>query len=183
MLNKKVEEAKKILNELKNIEENHNWSWFNEIYNKNKNNLSRTAILYRGKKITYREMFKKMEEFAKSMKALGISKQDEIAACVSNNPETIYLMGAASMIGAKVNLFNDDFKKDYLYNILNGCSKKILFTTDNMYQNFIDISKKIDFEKVYVASLTDSLPNGKDPYEKIDNKFYKFNKINAPKIF
>ena len=181
MLNKKVEEAKKILNELKNIEENHNWSWFNEIYNKNKNNLSRTAILYRGKKITYREMFKKMEEFAKSMKALGISKQDEIAACVSNNPETIYLMGAASMIGAKVNLFNDDFKKNYLYNILNGCSKKILFTTDNMYQNFIDISKKIDFEKVYVASLTDSLPNGKDPYEKIDNKFYKF-KNNLPEL-
>lgn len=163
-----------VVEELKNIEENHNWSWFKEIYHRNKNNLHRTAIIYRGNKISYKKMFNKMVDYAKSLKKLGLTKGSEIAACVSNNPETIYLIGGASIIGAKVNLFNDDFKEEYLYEILNNCSKKILITTDNLYQNFIEVAKKIDFEKVYVASLTDSLPNGKDPYEEIDNKFYKF---------
>ena len=57
--------SKKALEEL---DINHDTSWFEEIYKRNKNNLDFAALLYRGNKITYKEMFEKAYKYAKSLK-------------------------------------------------------------------------------------------------------------------
>ena len=46
------------------VEINHDTSWTRDLYNKNKNKLDRVALFYRGKKITYREMFSSAEKYA-----------------------------------------------------------------------------------------------------------------------
>ena len=48
--NKKKPTSKEIL---KDIEKNHNHSWYEELYTRNKNNLDDVAIFYRGYKIFY----------------------------------------------------------------------------------------------------------------------------------
>ena len=59
---------KKLQKIMQDLENNHNWSWFEEIYSRNKSNLSKIALLYRGKKITYGEMFDHTLEYAKSLR-------------------------------------------------------------------------------------------------------------------
>lgn len=166
---------------LKDIEENHNWSWIREIYERNRNNLNTVAIFYRGKKITYREFFNNSIKYAKSMKELGLKKGSEIPMCLANCPETVYLLAATNMIGAKANIFGSGFDKGYLREIIDGCDSKVLFATDDMYGDIEDVVNQTNIENKVIISLNDSLPNHKDPYEEYDKEFYDF-KNHVPKF-
>ena len=168
--------AKKInLDEiLSDINENHNWAWIKEVYERNKGNMSSVAILYRGKKITYQEFFLNSIAYAKSMKEMGLKKGSEIPMCLANCPETIYLLGATSMIGAKANIFGNGFDKEYIKEIIDGCDSNTLFATDNMYVELEKVISKTHIKNKVLISLTDSLPNHKDPYAELDNPFYEF---------
>lgn len=166
---------KKSKNEvLFDINNNHNWSWIREIYERNKNNMNKVALLYRGNKITYREMFKNAVTYAKSLKTLGFTKGSEIPMCVANCPEFVYLLCAASMIGAKVNLFNENFDPEYINEILKECNSKYLFATDDKYEKIAPFVKDSACEKKIVFSLNDSLPNNQDPFEEFDKPFLSF---------
>ena len=57
---------------------------------------------------------------ARALKNRGITKGDEIVICVDRTPEYTYLIGAASIIGAKINMVCEKFAQDFLINdILN----------------------------------------------------------------
>ena len=109
-------------NILQELEKNSNHSWYQELYNRNKDNLDDVALIYRGNDITYGEMFNKIKEYAKSMKTMGLDSSSEIPVCMSNCPEIIYVLGAASMIGASVNIFGSSFPEDYILEIINNCN-------------------------------------------------------------
>lgn len=161
---------------------NHNHSWYTELYNRNKNNLDDIALLYRGNKITYKELFNSMEKYAKSLKKLGLGINSEIPVCVSNSPEIVYIMGAASMIGAKLNIFGSHFPKDYITEIINGCNSNVLFIEDNNYEKIKDAVENSKAEKIIANSLSDSLKNGINPYEEIEVFPRMFdNKVNTLK--
>ena len=152
----------------KELLQNHNHSWYTELYSRNKNNMNDIALLYRGTKITYKELFDNINKYAKSLKKMGIGIDSEIPVCVSNSPEIVYIMGAASMIGAKLNIFGAHFPKEYITEIINGCNTDALFIEDNNYQiakEAIDNSKT---KRIVMNSLSDSLNNGVNPYESIE---------------
>ena len=152
----------------KELLQNHNHSWYTELYSRNKNNLNDVALLYRGTKITYGELFDNINKYAKSLKKMGAGLDSEIPVCVSNSPEIVYIMGAASMIGAKLNIFGAHFPKEYITQIINDCNTDILFIEDNNYlvaKEAIDNSKA---KKIIMNSLSDSLKNGVNPYESME---------------
>ena len=144
---------------LQNIQENHNHSWYREIKIRAKRNPDALAIFYRGKKINFREMFEKADAMAKSMAAMGLTKGDEVPCCVSNTPELIYMMLAASKLGLKLNMFGTHLDKGYMESILNSTSKKLIIMTDENYARIKDTVDKCDFDKKVVFSLADSLPD------------------------
>ena len=147
---------------------NHNHSWYTELYNRNKNNLDDIALLYRGTKITYRELFENIERYARSLKSMGVGKNSEIPVCVSNSPEIVYIMGAASMIGAKINIFGAHFPTDYITEILNKSESDILFVEDNNYEKIKEAINQSGIKKIVVNSLSDSLKDGINPYKEIE---------------
>ena len=156
------------------LEKNHNHSWYTELYNRNKNNLHDIALIYRGTNITYGELFDKIESYAKSMKKFGLGIDSEIPVCISNSPEIVYIMGAASMIGAKLNIFGSHFPLDYITKIINECNSNVLFIEDN---NYIKIKSAIDNSKIkniVMNSLSDSLKKGINPYLEIEKNPYIF---------
>ena len=153
---------------IKELYSKHNHSWYTELYNRNKNNLDDIALLYRGTKITYGELFDNIKKYAKSMKKMGLGINSEIPVCVSNSPEIVYIMGAASMIGAKINIFGSHFPKEYITEILNGCNTDVLFVEDNNYEVIKEAVDNSKVKKVVMNSLSDSLKNGINPYEKME---------------
>lgn len=55
-------------------------------------------------------------ELAKSLKARGVKKGDEIVLIMDRTPEYAYLFGAASIIGATLHLACEKFEEDFLIN-------------------------------------------------------------------
>lgn len=170
----KESDIKEVLNEI----EQHNDSWFQDIYERNKGNLDAPALWYRGTNISYQEMLKEANRYAKSLRKLGIKQGDEVSACLSNTPELIYLLMAISMLGAKINLFGSQFDQDYIKKIIDDCSSKVFFATDCQYEDIKNITLESSIEKIVLVSLTSSLKDGIDPYDEVDKIFCEFgNKI------
>ena len=165
---KSLQMADKVIKELKMTR---NWSWYRELLYRNHDNMDAVALFYRGNEITYRELFENIKEYAKSLKTLGVKENVELPVCMSNTPEFVYVLGAISAIGAYANVFSHDFDKDYVEEILKGCDSSVLFIEDNKYGEIKDVVDKVGFKKIVMNSLSDSLPNGKDPYEKYDEPY------------
>lgn len=70
------------------------------IKQKNTHNLGGIAETYYGKKITYRELFEKVDTYSKMLTGLGVSKGSRIMYLVPNIPESGMLWLASSQIGA-----------------------------------------------------------------------------------
>lgn len=162
---------------LDDLQRNHNHSWYEELYLRNKDNLNDIALFYRGTEVTYGEMFEKMQEYAKSLKSLGIEKKNEIPICMSNTPELVYLLGAISMIGAKANIFNYEFDKEYITEIIDGCDSDFIFVEDGHYSELKDSISNSHVNKVFMTSLVDSLPKDGNPYASYDRAHGKFKNL------
>ena len=154
---------------LDDLEKNHNHSWYQELYTRNKDNLSDIALKYRGREITYDEMFSTMRDYAKSLKKLGIEKGMEIPICMSNTPELVYLLGAISIIGAKANIFANNFDQQYITEIINDCDANVMFVEDGKYPKIAEAIRNSKVENIVVSSLRSSLLNDIDPYQGFDD--------------
>lgn len=165
---------KKVRAILKNLDLEHNWSWYEEIYNRNLNNMNGKALFYRGVYMTYRELFEKADQFATTLSYLGLQKGDQVATCMTNTPELVVALLGANKIGVVLNIFGADFSPDYIEYILNRCNKKLLIASDDRYHEIQNIVGKFDIDKKLVVSLTDSLPGEIDPFDELDAPFYKF---------
>jgi acyl-coenzyme A synthetase/AMP-(fatty) acid ligase len=160
---------------LKDVENNHNNSLYDEIYKTSIKCPNKEAIFYRGKSIKYFELINIVKNYAKSLTAMGIKKDSEIPICMANCPEIIYLILAASFLGAKVNIFGSSFEKEYIISIIKECNSNSIFITDDQYENLKNIFENLNITNKVVFSLTDSLPNGTDYYDFFDSKYNRFN--------
>ena len=166
-INKKNKFIQDVLNDLEN---NHNHSWYDEIYSRNKNNLNDIALFYRGNEITYEEMFANMEKYAKSLKQMGLKANEEIPICISNTPEFVYLLGAISMLGLKANIFASDLDPDYTVDIINSCDSDIIFIEDRYYEDLKELLPRTKVKKVIMPSITSSLSKNSSKYADLDKK-------------
>ena len=167
---KKEKNDKFIQGVLEDLEANHNHSWFEELYLRNEQTLDDIALFYRGTEVTYGEMFEHMKEYAKALRQQGVEKGTEIPICMSNTPELVYLLGAISMVGAKANIFNEEFDPEYITEIIDGCNSEIMFVEDGKYEELKDSIDRSHISNIIMTSLTDSLPKTSNLYEEYDKK-------------
>lgn len=165
--------AKKALDDL---ELKHDTSWMREMFERNKNNLNSVALLYRGNKITYKEMFEEAYKYAKSLKQMGYDENSVVPVCMSNMPEFIYIFLALNMIGSTINVVGSWFNENYLINILNNTNSEMIFISDDEYKNLKSVIEKSNIKKICMFSLTDSFKLG-NKYERIDNRFHKIENL------
>lgn len=163
---------------LRDLDVSHNFSFAMNAYLRNRNNFDNTAIFYRGKKINYRTLFNHVFSYAKSLKALGYKKGDEVPVCVTNTPEFIYLYLATNLIGGIVNAFGEWFDPEYLKMIIEKSKSDYVFISDDVYNDLKDKLNGANFNNLVIVPLANSLPkvNGEaiDPYEAFDKGFVSF---------
>lgn len=115
---------------------------YENIYNNNKEHLDDVALLYFGKKITYKTMFAKIDKTAKALVANGVNANDNVAICMPATPETIYLILALNKIGANANMLNPTFTKEQLVDRINDTGAKLLVTVNELYKVVKKAKKK-----------------------------------------
>ncbi len=160
---------------LRDIDINRNHSWIKEIWERRKACLDDVAIFYRGTKFTYRDFFTESYKYARAIKAqTNIQKGQELVCAIENTPEFPFLMGAASILGIKINLVSSEFDKDYLEHMLERSACPYVFVSDMSFSKFAPAIENLNNPKTIVRiPLNHSLPNGINPYEKITEKYYK----------
>lgn len=160
---------------MRSIINDHNHSWYDDLYMRNKDNLEKIALLFRGTKITYGEFFDMVDDYAKSLKQYGLSKGDEFVACLRQTPDYPVLVAAASLIGAKIILVAPDFHKDFLSDLINNASSKIVFINDWDFAKVEDALSQVNSDKKIVTLPVSKWDKYNNPYSKITDKFFKFN--------
>lgn len=168
---------------LDDVENNHNWCWARDLYEKNKGNLNSNALYYRGIEITFDEMFKHAEEYASRFRSMGIKEGSEVPICMSYCPEFVYSILALNMLGAKANIFGN-FNPEYVTEIINGCDSPFMICTDDKYEMIKSSIDNSGINNILMVSLADSLKNGINPYSSLDNEFLDFkNRVSEYKNF
>lgn len=76
------------------------------LYERNKNRLNLCAINYMGKRITYEELFEKIDDTAKRFQKYGVREKDYVCLALPVSPETIYMVYALEKIGACASLID-----------------------------------------------------------------------------
>lgn len=152
-----VKNQKKVNLAIKDLMENHNHSWYDEVLIRNKKNMQKEALFYRGNVISYEEMFREADKLVSALSNYGLQKGDEVLMCVSNTPEMVYLLLACSKLGLKPNIFGSDFNKDYIKEIIKESNSKIIFMSDDNFERIKDIIDETNIPKKVVYSLTDSM--------------------------
>lgn len=173
--------GKRAIRGLQIIEKRYNYSWYKVLKDRWVEKADDEAIFYRGNIITGGEMFRRADRCAKALVSIGIEQGDEIACCIANVPELMYLMLGANKVGAKLNFFGSHYDKEFVEQILNGCTDKLFVATDNEYGKIASIVHRVPFKNKVLISLADSLPEHPemtDGYEPKLDKYYRYeNKV------
>ena len=126
----------------------------------NKKYPNRIALNYFGKKITYGQLFKNIDQTARAFRAYGIKEGHIVTICMPTIPETIYVYYALSKIGAIANMVDPRTSKEGIENYINEAKSKMLIMIDVAADKARDAKKKTTIEKIITVSPTDSLPLG-----------------------
>lgn len=170
-----IKNRKKVAEAIDEITSDTRWNLYYEMNERWADCMDQVMTFYRGYTKIASQIFEEVDKMSKAFDVMGLEHGDQIVACMSDVPERLTLLLAASKCGLIVNFIGDDFGRDTIRKLFKLTPKKKLFIgTDDKYEGIADLVQETSFADKIIISLTDSLENGVDPYDNIDSKTYKF---------
>ena len=135
-------------------------SIYRYLYENNKayHYLGRTALSYYGRKITFYELFQKIEETAKALKAMGVKENEIVTISMPNTPEAVYLLYAISKIGAVANMVDPRTSAEGIEKYIEEAGSDKVIIVDAYYNKVKPLVDKGTVSKVVAVSPSESLP-------------------------
>ena len=115
------------------------------------------ALEYFDSQITYKDLIKKINKVAASLKAIGAKKGERITICMPNTPEAIYMFYAVSEIGAVANMIHPLSSEKEIEDYVNQADSRIMLCVDIAYPKVEAIIKNTGIEQLVVVSPTRSM--------------------------
>ena len=135
------------------VEELPKISAYSYLYRNNIANSSDIALNYYGMKISYSELFEKIDETAKALKESGIEENDVITLMMPNTPEAVYLFYAASKIGATVQVIDCITDIDDIEKCIKASDSKMTFVLVDEYERIKPLVKDRTIKDAVVVSM------------------------------
>ena len=121
--------------------------------------LENYAINYFGYKMTFGDLFKKIDVCAKSLVSFGVRKSDVITVCMPNTPEAIIMIYAANKIGAIVNLVHPLSSKEELKRTIIDTNSVFALVINFNYEKVKSFISETSLYKVIIVSAGESMPS------------------------
>lgn len=131
---------------------------FQNIYDRNKNNLDDIALCYFGNKISFKKMIMEVELCAKTLRAIGIKKGECVNLCTASVPESVYIVLACSRIGAIANFINPLFEKDQMKERINDTESEWMIVLDALFGYVKEVLPGTCIKNVVIIPATNSIP-------------------------
>ena len=133
-----------------------NMSMYDFLRINDEQNLDKIALNYLDKKYTYKELFEKIDTYAKALINLGVKKGDVVAIAMPSTAESIFLFYALNKIGAVSNLIDiRKSEKDIEY-CVNSSNSKFAFIFDGILDKVLSKNVDLCVEKIIPLSLFES---------------------------
>lgn len=111
---------------------------YDYMYNCNKDNQNAIAVNFHGK-ITYKELFKKIEQAEKAFIKAGIQRGDYVTFCAPTIPETIYSFYALNKIGAVCNFIDLRMNKERILKYINDTNSKLVVSFNGVSEKVYSV--------------------------------------------
>jgi len=118
----------------------------------------KTAFIYMGKKISYREFERLVNRFARSLVDLGVKKGDKVGFVLPNLPQLVIAIHAAYKLGAVTVMNNPLYTELELQNQLNDSDCKLVIILDLLLPRILKIRANTQIEKIVTCHINDYLP-------------------------
>ncbi len=140
------------------------------LWESNKDHLDNIALNYFGKRITFRELFSKIDKAAAAFSKVGIHRGDVVVVTTVTTPETIYAFYALNRIGAISNMVDPRTSADGIHDYICEVNAEVVITLDVAYPKIEKAIVGTNVRKIIVTSPADSLPSIKKGLYTISNR-------------
>lgn len=123
----------------------------------NKDRLDGVALNYYKNKITWKELFKMIDNAADAFAAIGVKEGDVVSFLSVAVPECIAAVYALNKIGAAANMIDPRMDTKSISRMIRESGSKVLVTIDLAFPKVRKIFKEIKQKKIIVQSPTSSL--------------------------
>jgi long-chain acyl-CoA synthetase len=118
----------------------------------------RTALIFMGKKITYRELEGLVNRFARALTGLGVKAGDKVAMLLPNMPQLVIADYAAMRIGAIPVPCNPLYTERELAHHFNDSDSTVLIALDLRLPLVEELKGKTGIRSIIACHITDYLP-------------------------
>lgn len=116
------------------------------------------ALNYFNNRISYNELFDKIEQAGKSLRYLGVKQGDVVTICMPNTPEAVIMFYACNSIGAVADMVHPLSAPEQIKHYLNESKSRILLLIDVSYDRVKNILDETLVYKTIIVSASDSMP-------------------------
>ena len=116
----------------------------------------KTAVVFYGRKMSYRELRDQADRFAAALHDLGIRKGDTVAILLLNSPQFIIAYMGAVKAGATITAISPVYVSPEIKYQLEDSGAKMIVCQDILYDNVGKSGVKLD--AVILSSITEYLP-------------------------
>jgi long-chain acyl-CoA synthetase len=148
-------------------------------------NQDKTALIFDDKRFSYREIDNKANSLANALIENGLRKQDRVAICLGNSPETVISLYGILKAGGVFVILNPQMKANKLNYVLNNCQARVLITNtagladspDTPYLKTVIVTDKgetssvvqpVTLEPLSFNSIVNTCSSTRPPKEVID---------------
>ncbi len=125
----------------------------------NTNNIKDNYCLnFFGNRITYSELYSRINDTAAALTKLGLKKGDVISICILTVPENYYLMYAANMLGCVCNYIAVNSNVEDIRKKIVATDSKVVFTINLVRDNVLKAVENLKGMKVISVPLYNSMP-------------------------
>lgn len=117
------------------------------------------ALVFQGKKTTYRKLINQIETAAKSLVSIGIKSGDIISVISINTPEVLIMIYAANKIGAVVNMIHPLLSSSEIESFIKNTNSTAVLILEQIYPKIAKTEwDNCRSPKIILTRIVDSLP-------------------------
>ena len=144
------------------------------LYENSKDYPKDIALEYMGSKISYRELFVRIDECVKALTALQVIPGDIVTIALPSIPEALYLVYALNKMGAVANMIHPLAGEKEILHYLNEVKSSVAVIFEGTYKIIEKSIYTTSVKKAVVVSAGDSLPFGIKQLYILKNRLPKF---------
>lgn len=131
---------------------------YNHLKNENIGRDDCIALNYYGTRITYGELYDKIEETAKAFAGIGVKAGDMVSFMTVSFPETVCAVYALNKLGATANTIDPRMDIHNISRMIQESESRILITVDIAFPKVKAIMNEINQDLIITQSAARSLP-------------------------